>query len=117
VLGRLPHVWGVGQVLFCCAPWSGFEEQSCVGAPFLLGQQMTTEIQRLECLGWRVLYEGRQEDGRWCVLAKSCGHFIISFADARSEAWAALFSMAMKLTEESIASAAGCSCRACPHGA
>ena len=59
---------------------------------------MTIEMQRLESLGWRTLDEGRQEDGRYCVLAKSCGHFIIGFADMRSEAYSAVCSMALKLT-------------------
>ena len=61
---------------------------------------MTTEIQRLELLGWKTLDEGRQEDGRYCVLAKSCGHFIVAFADTRREAWVAASKMAMKLTRE-----------------
>ena len=61
---------------------------------------MATKTQQLELLGWRVLDEGRQEDGRWCILAKSCGHFIIAFADTRNVTWMALISMAMKLTKE-----------------
>ena len=61
---------------------------------------MTTETRRLELVCWHVLDEGRLEDGRWCVLAKSCEHFIISFADTRSEAWMVFVSMVMKLTEE-----------------
>jgi hypothetical protein len=63
---------------------------------------MTTEIQRLQCLGWKALDEGRDEDGRYCLLAESCGHFIISCADTRREAWAAACSMAMKLTREGL---------------
>jgi hypothetical protein len=55
---------------------------------------------RLEHLGWKALDEGRQEDGRYCLLAESCGHFIIAFADTRREAWSAACSMAMKLTRE-----------------
>jgi len=56
--------------------------------------------QRLELLGWKALDEGRQEDGRYCVLAKSCGHFLIAFADTRGEAWSAACSMALRLTWE-----------------
>ena len=63
---------------------------------------MTTEIQRLELLGWKALDEGRQEDGRYCVLAETCGHFLIAFAATRNEAWAAACSMAMKLTREGL---------------
>ena len=63
---------------------------------------MTTQIQRLELLGWKALDEGRQEDGRYCLLAKSCGHFIISFADTRNEAWLAACSLAMKLTLDGL---------------
>jgi len=64
--------------------------------------RMTTKIQRLESLSYRVIDEGRQEDGRYCVLAKSCGHYVIAFADTRREAWAAACSMAMKLTREGL---------------
>ena len=53
---------------------------------------------QLENLGWKLLDEGRDEYGRYCVLAESCGHFIIIFADGRPEAWSALWSMAMKVT-------------------
>ena len=63
---------------------------------------MTAESRRLEHLGWKLLDEGWQEDGCWCVLTKSCGHFAIAFADTRSEAWSALLSMAMKLTWEGL---------------
>ena len=35
VLGRAPLVWGAGHALFCCAPWSGFEERLWFGALFL----------------------------------------------------------------------------------
>jgi hypothetical protein len=65
---------------------------------FIDGVRVTTETQRLECLGWRVLDEGRDEDGRWCILAERCGHFAISFAPARNEAWVAIFSMTVELT-------------------
>ena len=47
---------------------------------------MTTKI-----TGWNVSAGGHltkgTEDGRCCVLAKSCGHFLIAFADTRCEAW------------------------------
>ena len=59
---------------------------------------MTTEMQRLERLGWQALGEGRDEYGRYCILAQSCGQFAIAFADTRTEAWPALCSMAMKVT-------------------
>ena len=62
---------------------------------------MTTEIQRLESLGWKPLGEERQKD-HWCVLAESCGHKIIVVADARDEAWVAACKMAMKLTREGL---------------
>ena len=58
---------------------------------------MTAEMQRLECLGWRTVSEGRQKD-RWFIRATSCGHTIIAIADTQSEAWSAMFSMALKLT-------------------
>jgi len=61
---------------------------------------MTTK--RLEYLGWKALDEGRQEDGRYCLLAESCGHFAIAFADTRDEAWAAACRMVMKLTQEGL---------------
>ena len=61
---------------------------------------MTTETRRLECLGYRVLDERRQKDGRYRVVARSCGHYLIARGGNRHETWAALFSMAMKLTEE-----------------
>jgi hypothetical protein len=48
------------------------------------------------------LDEGQQEDGRYCLLAKSCGHFIVAFADTRKEAWAAASKMAMKLTRKGL---------------
>lgn len=59
---------------------------------------MATEQHRLECLGWRVIEEGRQEDGRYYVLAKSCGHFIVGLGDTRAETYSAVCSMALKLT-------------------
>ena len=64
---------------------------------------MTTELLRrqLECLGWKVLEEGQQAD-RWYVLAASCGHTILAFADARREAESAARSLAMKLTREGV---------------
>ncbi len=62
---------------------------------------MTIEIQQLELLGWKPLGEERQED-RWCVLAESCGHAIIVFADTRNEAWATACKTAMKLTREGL---------------
>jgi len=53
---------------------------------------------KLESLGWKALDEGRQEDGRYCVLCESCGHFVIAFAATRNDAWEAAMSLAMKLT-------------------
>jgi hypothetical protein len=73
-----------------------------------------TNEQRLAHLGWKLLDEGRQEDGRWCVLAESCGEFIIAFADSHLEAWLALFSMAMKLTASAPAPASA-SCPSQPE--
>jgi hypothetical protein len=58
--------------------------------------------QRLELLGWKALDEGRQEDGRYRVLAESCGHYIIAIADTRRAAWSAACSLAMKLTREGL---------------
>jgi len=58
---------------------------------------MTAEMQRLECLGWRTVSEGRRKD-RWFIHATSCGHSIIALAETQSEAWSAMFSMALKLT-------------------
>ena len=58
---------------------------------------MATDIQQLESLGWKALDEG-QSDDRYYLLAGSCGHFIMSLADTRTEAWSAARSMAMKLT-------------------
>lgn len=54
----------------------------------------------LELIGWRTLGEGPLHDGRYCVLARSCGHFIIAFADVRRAAFSAAREMAMKLTLE-----------------
>ena len=64
---------------------------------------MTTEVlrYRLEHLGWKALREGRH-DGRWCVLAASCGHFVVALANSRHEAWSASCAMAMKLTREGL---------------
>jgi hypothetical protein len=59
---------------------------------------MTTETQRLELLGWKALDEGRNEDGRYCVLAESCGHIIISFAPTRNDSWSAVCDLALRLT-------------------
>ncbi len=58
---------------------------------------MTAEMQRLECLGWRTVSEGRQKNC-WFIHATSCRHSIIAIADTQFEAWSAMFSMAMKLT-------------------
>ena len=65
---------------------------------------MTTEVLRhwLECLGWKPLDKGQQKDGCWCVLAMSCGHTVLVFADTHSEAWSAACSLAMKLTREGL---------------
>ena len=84
------------------APWSGFEERACQRSVFFLDTKMTTDQlhHRLECVGWRAIEEGRQEDGRYCVLAKSCEHYIVAFADTRCAAWSAACSLAMKLTRE-----------------
>ncbi len=61
-----------------------------------------TLYHRLLCLGWKAIDEGRQLDGSWCVLALSCGHAILVFADSRQEAWSALCSMALKSTREGL---------------
>lgn len=66
--------------------------------PFLFAL-MNSEQQRLARLGWRALDAGRQEDGRYCVLAKSCGHLVISLADTREDAWLGACALAMKVTE------------------
>ena len=58
---------------------------------------MTAEMQRLECLGWRTVSEGRQKD-RWFIVATGCGQSILALADTQHEAWSVMFSMAMKLT-------------------
>ena len=65
------------------------------------GVKLTVTTQ-LELLGWRVLDEGRQEDGRYCLLAKSCGHFLIALADTRNQAWSAACSKALRLTWEGL---------------
>ena len=85
-------------MLFLGRPVTGPVAGSLTTPSFFDGVRMTTAIQRLENLGYRVLDEGRQEDGRYCVLAKSCGHFVIAFADSRKEAWAAVCGMALNLT-------------------
>jgi hypothetical protein len=61
---------------------------------------MTTKTlsHRLQCLGWRSLDESRQLDGTWRVLAVSCGHAILAFANDRNQAWSVACSMAMRLT-------------------
>jgi len=57
---------------------------------------------RLKLLGWKPLGEGRLNDGRYCVLARSCGHFVVAFAKRRNEAWSAACKMAMTLTHEGL---------------
>jgi len=54
----------------------------------------------LELIGWRTLGEGRLSGGRYCVLARSCGHYIIALADKQRTAFSAARNMAMKLTLE-----------------
>lgn len=65
---------------------------------FVLGVGMTTEQHRLTSLGWRALDEGHGEDGRYRVVAHSCGHYVMSVADTREKAWAAACSLALKIT-------------------
>ena len=86
-------------MLFCCASLRRFREQH-LDRHSLLIAQMTTK--HLESLGWHSIDEGRQEDGRYCLLAMSCGHFVIAFADSRNDAWSAACSLAMKLTREDL---------------
>jgi hypothetical protein len=61
---------------------------------------MTSELlcYRLECLGWQLLSDGQQTDGRCWLLATSCGHTIVAIADNRDDAQAAACSLTMKLT-------------------
>jgi hypothetical protein len=59
-----------------------------------------TPYQRLMCLGWEAIGDGRRSDGSWYVLATSCGHVILVHANNRREAWRAVCSMALKLTRE-----------------
>lgn len=100
---KIAAVWGVGQVLFCTPFRRGCLSSLASALLFsLTGSCVTTDIQQLESLGWKALDEGRQEDGRYCLLAESCGHFIIAFADTRSEAWAAACSTALRLTGEGL---------------
>lgn len=77
-------------------------EQYDADALFVGRLHMTTETlcHRLQCLGWKPLDEKRQSDGSWCVLAVSCGHAILAFADSRQQAWSVACSMAMKLTRK-----------------
>jgi hypothetical protein len=89
---------GDGAVLTC--PWQGFLGAVLLfGTPFWIAR-MTSELlcHRLELLGWKALDEGRQEDGRYCILVESCGHFVLAFADTRSEALTAATSLALRLT-------------------
>ena len=64
---------------------------------------MTTELLRhqLACLGWKVLEEGQQGD-YWYVLAASCGHTVLAFADGHQEVESAARSLVMKLTREGV---------------
>ncbi len=51
------------------------------------------------CLGWKTREDGRQlRDGRWCVVARSCGHTLLALADAQEEAWSVACSLALKAT-------------------
>jgi len=86
-------------------PFAGVARTDLVQRPILFrGTGMTTDQlhHRLECLGWRVINEGRQEDDRYYVLAKSCQHYVIALADTRCAAWSAACSLAMKLTREGL---------------
>lgn len=73
----------------------------------LTGLRMTVKVlrHRLECLGWETLDSRRQPDGRWWLLATSCGHAIVALGDSREEIWSAACSMAMKMTREGLARA------------
>ncbi len=53
---------------------------------------------RLECLGWRALAGGQRADSRWWQMAASCGHTIVAIANTETQAWAAAWSLALKLT-------------------
>jgi len=56
----------------------------------------------LTCLGWKSSDEGRREDGRWCVRAKSCGHTVIAIGETQEEAWSAACSTALNVTAPSL---------------
>ena len=45
VLGTTAPRWGVGRALFCCAPWSGFDERRCRSA-LLFVPVMTSEYEQ-----------------------------------------------------------------------
>ena len=93
-----------GAVLMCLFAEVAGADKLGSAFRFFVGVCMTTELlrHRLEHLGWKVLREGRHENGRWCVLAASCGHFIAALANDRTEAWSASCAMAMKLTREGV---------------
>jgi hypothetical protein len=56
--------------------------------------------EQLNGLGWCLLdYRQNVETGRWCIIAKRCGHHIIALADTHEEARAAARSMAFRLTQ------------------
>ena len=73
----------------------------------LTGPRMTVKVlrHRLTCLGWKTLDSGRLPDGRWWLLATSCGHAIVARGDSREEVWSAACAMALKLTREGLARA------------
>ncbi len=71
------------------------------GTPFWFAPMTTRQFHHdLELIGWRTLGEGRLNDGRYRVIARSCGHFIVAYADRRMAAFSAARDMAMKLTLE-----------------
>ena len=66
----------------------------------LVGGNMDIEAlkHRLRCLGWKVRELGAQDNGQWALLATSCGHTILAFANTRNNAWSAACLAAMRLT-------------------
>ena len=69
---------------------------------FIDGVRMVTSTFQLQSLGWKVIGDEQQADGRWCAIATSCGHTIIAIADRRDEAWLAVRSLALKLTRNGL---------------
>jgi hypothetical protein len=70
---------------------------------------------RLECLGWKLVDERRQVDGRYRIVAESCGHFLICLAGNHSEALSAICSLAFQFTRGDLRLPSGCRSRFCPN--